>query len=472
MERQLIATISETKIRSLDFSMLIIMWLLIFSSSIIDLGLLPATLFVLFNIVLVMRNNSNSLLVLLLIYFTPSASLGIPRVFVCSTCIAICKYFFIDLLFKKTKLPRLNYVVYTAFLFVFYITLTLFIVPNIDLAFLYYQKYIEGLILLVVFFTMVNKRESLGIIFKWWVFVAGLSLLVRLAHFYLGENSHLFKSMSEIEVPAFNFADKLTYNISGRNVYRILWPGEEPNYTSASLIFPFAVALGFSSISKSKMKYFWTTISCMIFISILTTHSRSGFLSAIVIFGLSGLFFLRSGVKTIIPIVLVFIASIILLFIMPDIHERIFGINSTIVEGASGRFLLWKLGLDMWSESPLWGKGLTAFYYQYNDAVHNTYIQVLAETGLIGFGLFIMVIIVSLRASYKLKTLYSDIDNPDIQFSRSLIFGNIGASYMISTLTYQDISLFWLMCGSCASMYFLTKRDLKVFGYTGQNMFC
>lgn len=460
MERPLIATINETKIRSLDFPMLIIMWVLIFSSSIINLGILPAILFVLLNIVLVMRNSSNSLLVLLLIYFTPAVSLGIPKIFVCSTCIAICKYLFVDLLFKKSKLLRLNYVIYTACFFVFYVTLTIFIAPNINLAFLYYQKYIEGLALLFIFFAMVKAREDLEIIFKWWVFVAGLSLLIRLAHFYLGDYTNLFKIVSELERTDSSMIDKLKSYSGGAVVTRVLWPGEEPNYTSASLIFPFALTLALFSSSKSKIKFFWIMISCMIGMSIVATYSRSGFLSAMVVLGL---FSARGGIKNVIPVGSVVGIFIILVSIIPELGERLFGINNTISQGASGRFSLWKLGLNMWMESPMWGKGLAAFYHQYNDAVHNTFIQVLAETGLIGFGLFNMVIIASLKACYRVKTLYSDKKNPDIRFSQAIIFGIIGASYMIGTLTYQDISLFWLMCGASASMYYLTKTRFKNF---------
>lgn len=121
------------------------------------------------------------------------------------------------------------------------------------------------------------------------------------------------------------------------------------------------------------------------------------------------------------------------------------------------RYVLWALALSMFFESPLLGKGWYSFRYEYNailysDAVragvrsarydlmdvHNVYIQLLAETGLIG--LIIYLIIVSKSISSLLKLLKTN--------TRVLIDYSDTAAIVFS-LTMQFFVLLYCFTGNC-----------------------
>lgn len=72
-----------------------------------------------------------------------------------------------------------------------------------------------------------------------------------------------------------------------------------------------------------------------------------------------------------------------------------FGENSD-----NGRFDLWKQSFLYFLDSPLWGNGLGYMVSEYGKATHNTYIQLLCETGIVGFLLFTSIILIILK---KLK---------------------------------------------------------------------
>lgn len=60
-----------------------------------------------------------------------------------------------------------------------------------------------------------------------------------------------------------------------------------------------------------------------------------------------------------------------------------------------------RYGLEMWKQSPVWGNGNEAFRVQYGTYSHNNYIELLANYGLLGFGLFYTPIVVILVLGYK-----------------------------------------------------------------------
>jgi len=64
-------------------------------------------------------------------------------------------------------------------------------------------------------------------------------------------------------------------------------------------------------------------------------------------------------------------------------------ITSFGISDGSSRFRLWQTALEDWRESPFFGNGLGNAFYIHSKATHNTYLQVLSETGLVGFCLMI-----------------------------------------------------------------------------------
>ena len=83
--------------------------------------------------------------------------------------------------------------------------------------------------------------------------------------------------------------------------------------------------------------------------------------------------------------------------------------DDEIISGdLNGRIGIWKNGLDMWSRQPIIGIGSGAFprsvlpIYGRIRSMHNSFMSVLVETGLIGFALFISILVI---AVYKIRFL-------------------------------------------------------------------
>ena len=79
------------------------------------------------------------------------------------------------------------------------------------------------------------------------------------------------------------------------------------------------------------------------------------------------------------------------------------------------RFEMWSYALEMFKQNPLFGIGWSGFGYRMADTylalesssgAHNSYIQILCETGLVGFGFFIAAIGSSFVNTFKnIKTV-------------------------------------------------------------------
>lgn len=90
----------------------------------------------------------------------------------------------------------------------------------------------------------------------------------------------------------------------------------------------------------------------------------------------------RKALYLVIPVMVAMVLSQILSIIFPTEWARITSID---VGDGTGRLRLWRTALQDWWNSPLLGNGLGYAYYAHQKATHNTYLQVLCETGLIGF---------------------------------------------------------------------------------------
>ncbi len=448
--------IAAAKITLPDLTVLMFMWLLVFATSLKTFGKFPGFLFLLLNIIMVFRRPINGFLILLLIGFSPSVSLLVPRIFVVSFVIAIFGYIVrgtflthLTSVFAKPVLVTAGFVLFTG--------LTLLITPDKEVGMRYYVDYLEGLMFVMMLFALINSKDELGIVLKWFVIVAALTLFINVAHYIEGFGTALYnitvagKGMEMVE-------NKATIIIGGRIANRLVWFGAEPNYFAAQLIFPLAAGVGlYSASDKIWKKVFWLMASILIGIGILGTYSRGGFLSAS---GFFGLFILRKNVKAIIPGTVLLCAAILLLTAVPEISGRIFSIGHSVkVEGATGRFDIFRMALNMWFSSPLWGRGIGAFVVTTKHVAHNAFLQVLAEEGLIGGFLYVMIIFIAFKSCYNIKHFYNNKNEPDLVLSQILMLGLIGTCLSISTITPNDPNFVWLACGICSIFYIVVRKS-------------
>ncbi|GEM_PF-596405 len=181
-------------------------------------------------------------------------------------------------------------------------------------------------------------------------------------------------------------------------------------------VFPFAVYVTFLAANK-KQKIFRVVCSLLMITAIILTLSRGAWMALSVVLLIAGYFAARKRMGTLFAKrsyrvgTVVLVAGILLL-----LAWQVYQLNPS---SARGRFFVWKISLKMIADHPLTGIGYGRYGTRYLDyqadysddprnapdfdraanikQAHNEYLQVLAETGVIGFILFLSVFIIACR---------------------------------------------------------------------------
>ena len=181
---------------------------------------------------------------------------------------------------------------------------------------------------------------------------------------------------------------------SARQVLTIAGVQTDPNDQAIFLLFGISISLYYIFVKKERIVISAFTIVINT-ISMMMTASRGGFLS----FGLMVLIiilFVVRELKTKIWIILSSIAVLALIiyflpkFISTSSLERLLQFDT--YEGGGNRITFWKSGFRLLNENPfyyLFGAGWGSYYnYDGTHGMHNTYIEMFCNTGLIGIALF------------------------------------------------------------------------------------
>lgn len=72
----------------------------------------------------------------------------------------------------------------------------------------------------------------------------------------------------------------------------------------------------------------------------------------------------------------------------------------------NGRFELWNRAFQMWENKPILGVGLQGMMQENGSATHNTFIQLIAETGILGSLLFVLFVFFILMKVWKIEWMY------------------------------------------------------------------
>ncbi len=194
----------------------------------------------------------------------------------------------------------------------------------------------------------------------------------------------------------------------GRNIGSLLG---DPNDLALVLLYPMAFAIApFLERSLSTFERFFSfSTFCIFFYALLATQSRGGLLGFLAVVSLFTYNRIRSKV-------LLFTGgaiSVIILFIVAGISDRASGgaAEVGIDESAMGRLYAWEAAWNMALDNPVFGVGISNFYYNYfsynthwdglNHAVHSTWFGVLTESGFLGFILFVTLIISTLLMFFE-----------------------------------------------------------------------
>jgi probable O-glycosylation ligase (exosortase A-associated) len=207
-------------------------------------------------------------------------------------------------------------------------------------------------------------------------------------------------------------------------------------------------------------------------ISIVFTYSRGGFITLLAVISL--LYFKLKHRVMIIPIFLIIIV-ISMLFIPEQWFTRIETIKTyEKSRSAIGRINAWKTAINVAKDKPLTGGGFEGLRwntrYKYSPDptstaldVHSVYFEVLGEHGFIAFGLFIILLLSSLKKSRQLINLTEDINdlkwvkNYSNMFQISIIAYAVGGLFL--GRAYFD--LFYHIVAMVVITYVLTLKEIN-----------
>jgi probable O-glycosylation ligase (exosortase A-associated) len=146
----------------------------------------------------------------------------------------------------------------------------------------------------------------------------------------------------------------------------------------------------------------WLRLACMGLvplsaITVIFTHSRGGFLSLAAV----TLYLIWNSRRRVAALVLVAVLALgATAFVPHSFYERISSIGNYQEDGSSlGRLNAWQASIRMANDYPVFGVGLDNFLYEFiyyapnpDDihVAHNTWFQVLAETGYTGLCLYLL----------------------------------------------------------------------------------
>jgi len=234
-----------------------------------------------------------------------------------------------------------------------------------------------------------------------------------------------------------------------------------------NLVLPFALACYVLGKGKWKRLGGWTFgLGC---VALVTTQSIGGTVAFFSILVLAIFCFARSRTKKLALLAALCVLGYLFYVLRPILNPA--HTEEAIGSDAAGRLLLWITAWNYFVHSPLIGVGWGNFTDLYGFdipilqpgmyAAHNTYLQLLAETGLLGFVAFFSLVVQSWRQAWS--QLRSSVDF----FDRALAFGVLGAllsvlvhGFLDYLLESQIATLFWVVLALLVASGRLQRRPV------------
>ena len=141
--------------------------------------------------------------------------------------------------------------------------------------------------------------------------------------------------------------------------------------------------------------------------------------------------------------------------------------RSISVEGGRDRLDLWSEGLGMFKGSPLWGVGYKNFREYAGLTAHNSFLLCAAELGIVGFLLWLSVLIFALRQLHVVqKAPVLDIQGAEIQrWARALsisLYVYLATGFFLSQTYHAGLFLLLGMSAAIATMHAERNRQAEI----------
>jgi putative inorganic carbon (HCO3(-)) transporter len=243
--------------------------------------------------------------------------------------------------------------------------------------------------------------------------------------------------------------------------------------TAMIMVVPLMVYLAFQSANRIVRVGCWALAGLTV-IATFFTYSRGGFLAML---AMGAVLWFRSTRK--LPILVAFIA-LALFFVQfaPDqIWER-FGTIRDYEEdsSATGRLRIWKVGLAMFAERPLFGYGfhsstIPEVVFPHDPtlkpkAMHNSYLEALAEAGIFTFLCHVTLLISSFLQTQRVRKWTCDLVEWRWAFDLASMLQVGLAGYAVGSffLSLAFFDGFWFLAILATSLRLLVQRSIAPAG--------
>lgn len=264
------------------------------------------------------------------------------------------------------------------------------------------------------------------------------------------------------------------------DVGRLSGAGGDPNETAAAMVagLALATALGIAARGKPLVRLACATAGVICLLALFLTSSRGGLIAlgvaliaAVVLGGR------RRGTMLAAAFAAVVVTVFYFATIAPaDVRERV-----TNPEGGTGRVDIWTVGWRMVEDNALEGVGAGNFstssiHYLLEPGAllrddfivdtpkvaHNTYLQVLAELGIVGFVLFMTILLFSFVCAFKAHRVAAAAGDRELDIiARATVVALVAlfAAYVFVSRDYGK--QLWLLLAVCPVMLELARRELR-----------
>jgi O-antigen ligase len=236
----------------------------------------------------------------------------------------------------------------------------------------------------------------------------------------------------------------------------------DPNYLAAGLV-PAIVLAGvlLSGARDPILRWVLAVTIVLLGVGLAATQSRGGLVAAVVTLIASVVIF-RRKLFWFAALTLSVLAVGAWFTVTPDAWERV---TSGYDGGGTGRTELWEVGWRILGEHPTVGVGLNNFRaeaYRYvrrpgnleyvrliaerPDKVHNVYLQMLVETGVVGLLLFLAVVIGCLRAGWVAARRFEELGQRSMaEVSRGVVVASLAMLVAAFFLSNGADSRMWIL---------------------------
>lgn len=209
----------------------------------------------------------------------------------------------------------------------------------------------------------------------------------------------------------------------------------DPNYLSI----PFVASINILIYNVLRGRYFLRSSLMLIInlMAVLCLASRGAMVALVASTAINVCF--NKGIKFGNVIMIIGISSILYYyfgdFVATSYSENIERMIGFGADDDSGRFDLWVYALDSWRKAPLFGIGLGGVMRGIGHASHNFYVELISETGLVGFTLFALFLMRILKSAFKYdKMLFV------------ALFGILVQSLFVDVLADRTLWVFLIWC--------------------------